>query len=139
MTDSVFDASALIKLVIGEDGSPAALNAYRAATRVIVPDWSLLEVASAVRKRIARTEVTADEGRGAVAAVRRLDLHDVPGSDFADAAFEMALTTGAAVYDCLYIAVAEDAAAQLVTADRRQAVAARNRGVDVLTIEAGNP
>jgi predicted nucleic acid-binding protein len=113
----VVDASVLLKWFVEEEGSAAA---RRLITRhaLFAPDLALAELANALW---ASATAGRFESRLAGAALDKaahlLDL--VPSAPILERAFAMAVGLRHPVYDCLYLAAAEIAATQVVTADTR--------------------
>ncbi|MDO9558021.1 MAG: type II toxin-antitoxin system VapC family toxin [Coriobacteriia bacterium] len=134
MKRAVFDAGVLVKLVLGEQDSPAALQAYHACDVVMAPDWAMLEVASALQKHAAQDDITHTEAREALQALEQLDLEYVPATSFVALGFGIALSAQHAVYDCLYVALAAAEHVPLVTADAGQEAVAVSVGVDVVRL-----
>ena len=136
MRRAVFDASVLVKLVVPESGSPAAVRAYAMCDEQLAPGWALLECAHALWRKWTRQEYGPAEMRDAHAALRSIGLHLLDTDSLAADALDLALTYRHSVYDCLYLAlaVAEDAA--LVTADGRLRDLALSVGIEVTWIDS---
>lgn len=122
----VIDASVLVKVLTGEFGGEAALESVSVERDRIAPDWVQLEVASAIAKKVNTGELRRV---GAEAALRKLSevvTEVVPSLELIDRAFELSLVLKHAIYDCLYLALAERLQCILVTADAKfvRAVAA---------------
>jgi predicted nucleic acid-binding protein len=116
--EAVCDASVLFKLVIAEPDSPQATRFVRSA-RVFVPEFIFLEIGDALTSRIRRQEIDIQEATDLLAGVRDLGLEIRPILPFVDRALTMAGSLRHPIYDCLYLALAEDLNISLVSADRR--------------------
>lgn len=114
----VIDASVAFKWLVEEEDSSLAI-AMLSQGRLLAPQLLLAEVGNAMWKRIARGEMGDSEG----AAV---DLGSLPeivtlisDSSLASRALELACELDHPIYDCFYLAAAEQQQAVLVTADKR--------------------
>jgi predicted nucleic acid-binding protein len=117
----VLDSSVAIKWVLPEADSAKAVrlrDEYKAGLHeLIAPDVFLAEVANALA--MAERQRRIKTGESAVF------LHDIvitspalfPTSPLLLRAIALAISTGRAVYDCVYLALAEVEACELVTAD----------------------
>lgn len=117
------DASFVLKLVVPEADSEAAEALWTRWARenraVVAPLLLMYEVASALRKRVYREELSEENGRSALAAVRALGMHLAHADELHEEAWELALRFNQPVaYDAYYLAVAQRMGAELWTADR---------------------
>jgi predicted nucleic acid-binding protein len=126
----VLDASALARPVVHEPGADEVLRILGNNT-VHCPDFVLTECTNVVWKSHVRGDIDAEEAMQRVLGLRRLPLTLHTTSDLLPATLMTAMRTGHAIYDCLYIALAEQEDATLVTDDTAQAEAARSLGVKV--------
>mgnify|MGYP001346264652 CR=1 FL=1 len=136
MSTHVWDASAALKLIVQEPGSAQARAVLSAASRSIVLDWTAMEVANALRKRVARGATDKHSARVALHLWRRIALEAERADDLAALALDLALDNDHTVYDCAYIALALLESAILVTADAVQSRVAGRCGVDVVWIDS---
>ncbi len=115
----VLDASVALKFFLPETGSDAALRLLASRSAFAAPDIFPLELLAAVTKYHRRRLITLDEARTIEAVVGRMavDLH--PWQLLLASAFELSLLLHHGVYDCLYLALARQLSAPLVTADRK--------------------
>jgi predicted nucleic acid-binding protein len=116
------DASLVLKFLTYEPGSDVAqawLQAHR--DDVMVAPWLLLaEVASGLRRKALRSEISYEEGREALALLDSLEVTLVSDPRLVGRAFDLASEPGQpSVYDALYLAVAERLHCDLWTADAR--------------------
>lgn len=116
----VLDASAVVELVLG---SPRGATVR---ARVEHPDESLhaphlldVEVASVLRRYQLSGELSAEDGREALADLAGLDIARYPHDLLLPRVWE--LRTSVTAYDAVYLALAELLEAPLLTLDRRLA------------------
>ncbi|UZK69841.1 type II toxin-antitoxin system VapC family toxin [Sphingomonas sp. S1-29] len=121
----VIDASVAVKWLVEEPGSEAAEKILGDPRALVAPDWIVAEVANALLNKVARGEMTAGDASEGVETLPRF-FHDLyPAERHIASAMQLALTLQHAFYDCLYLALAIDVGAILVTADKRFADAVR--------------
>jgi predicted nucleic acid-binding protein len=126
-TTAVFDASALIRGVLGEDDSAGAAWIGEIVTgrvRGLVPELAFVEVANALAVSVRGRDVRADHAHGALSRVLGLPLDVVRLDVLVREALRRALASRMSVYDACYLVAADAFDAVLVTADRRLARAA---------------
>lgn len=122
MSDSVvIDSSVVAKWVLPELDSPKAhqlvVTAASRGDRLAVLDLALPEVANAIWKRYHRGLVTAEEARRLLDALLTAPVHIEPAARLLPAALDIAIRYDRAVYDALFVALAQDMGARGVTAD----------------------
>lgn len=113
----VVDASVACKWFFDEKNTSAALEILRSAQPLIAPDLIVAEVASVVARHIAANDVSAEDGQTHLAALAKAIDRMEPLGGLAPLALAMAVTLGRPVYDCFYLALAEQHACVMVTAD----------------------
>ncbi|MGH3799179.1 MAG: type II toxin-antitoxin system VapC family toxin [Pseudonocardiaceae bacterium] len=122
----VVDASVALKWVVTEPGSEeaAALLDEMAdgAVALLAPEHLVGEVANGLRKRVAQHVLTVEDACSALDAIAHLELTFVGGAGFR--CLPAALNWGITAYDALYVLLARDFDAVLVTADERLHAAA---------------
>lgn len=134
----VLDASVAIKIVVPEVGTDESLAAFERPLRWLAPRLMTVEVASALRQKVAGRALSAVDAAAALAAT--LDAVADGVIDLADdealvaAALSLALTLEHKVPDCLYLALAEREGALLVSADRKLVSLARRRGIEAIAV-----
>jgi predicted nucleic acid-binding protein len=117
----VVDASVAIKWVLSEPGDEQALSVLEAygarEIELIAPRLLMEEVASALSKRCRRKQLTAKQAHAVFHAFesRRPPLADNP----LRRALELSLDNQLSLWDSVYLALAIERRADLVTADRR--------------------
>lgn len=119
----VFDASVAIKLVLPEVDSDKAL-ALEADFRnqiheLIAPNIYPLEVAHALTKAERRGILQPGEAESRLARLLTYPPDLFPYLPLLGRAVEIATQARIGVYDCLYVALAEQTDCRLVTADQR--------------------
>ncbi|NQV81812.1 MAG: type II toxin-antitoxin system VapC family toxin [Alphaproteobacteria bacterium] len=117
MTSLVIDASVAIKWVVGEPGTDDALSLRR--HNLYAPDLLVSECANVLWKKVRRGELHPDEAHAAAQLLERADLHLEPSRRLMRRTTELAIALDHPAYDCLYLALAESLACDLVTADER--------------------
>ena len=93
----------------------------------VVPDLFWSEVANALCKGVRQRRWRREDAEEGVAALTDYNFDSVPSLLLMEQALPIALNLGIALYDCLYVALALQAKADLITADERlvNALAAR--------------
>jgi len=130
----VIDTSALIRLFI-PDGSvhPEAEAALRrvvfGADTVLAPQLLLAEVANVLLRKQRRGELAPDELRELLAAVEGLPIRYCDHAALLIPATGLALAQGLTAYDALYLALAEQYEARLMTCDEDLDKVARRLGL----------
>ena len=116
MTALVVDASVVIKWVVQEEGSDAAVRLIGGPS-LIAPDLLIPECANILWKKVRREELTRDEAMLAAELLMRADIELVPTRALMPAALTHAIDLGHAAYDCTYLALAVERDMTFVTAD----------------------
>jgi predicted nucleic acid-binding protein len=133
----VLDASAACELLLAGTGAHATAEAMERHDHLIsAPHLIDLEVLSVLRKKVSAKEMSTLRAEQAIADLGDLPVARYPHEPFAARIWE--LRTNLTPYDAAYVALAEAFAdAELLTADRRFARAARRRsGVSVRLVPA---
>ena len=130
----VVDASVAVEWVIPSAASQLTEPALRLLRRYrdrevefMVPDLFWAEVANALCKGVRQRRWRREDAEDGVADLTRYNFDTVPSLLLMELALPIALNFGIALYDCLYVALALQAKADLITADERlaNAMAAR--------------
>lgn len=125
-TPLVVDSSVAIRWLIYEDGSPAAEDLR--GQDLHAPTFLRVEAGNVLRTLSSRGALTGSQAREAFDLLLEAPVtwHELDG-EVMYGALEIGLALGHPIYDCLYLALAIDLGASLVTADRRfhRAVEAR--------------
>jgi len=122
----VIDASVALKWFMQEQGSDVARHLLDCDDELTAPDLIVAEVCNGAWKAVRRQLMTAIQADSMAHRLPRVFdvLHPVEG--LAALALQMAQSLDHPVYDCFYLALAEQRDAAMVTADRR--LIARVRG-----------
>jgi predicted nucleic acid-binding protein len=119
----VVDASVVLKWFLPAPDSASAdfllENFLNSAADLIAPDVLLVEIASALWKRVVfRHELTASEATLIYRDLLTMPLSLIPTAILAEAALELAMKSGHPVYDALYCTLAMERHCDFVTADQ---------------------
>ena len=122
----VVDASIALKWFLPEPDSVPAESLLLRADDLVAPTLIVAEVCNAAWKRFRRGETTERHLDWIADRIGCMGLVLIPDPALAVPATAIARRLDHPVYDCLYLALAEERQATLVTADRR--LQARVRG-----------
>jgi predicted nucleic acid-binding protein len=122
----VVDASVAVKWVVAENDADAALRLLESRRSLCAPAHWLAEAANALWAACRRGELTEHQAHERVVALAEAPVATVPLAQLAADAMTIGLRLSITLYDALYLAVAEQQDAALVTADRRLFDAARH-------------
>jgi predicted nucleic acid-binding protein len=128
---AVVDASAAVRLLLAPSQNPVLRGLLLDADLVLAPELYAAETASAVWKYVRAGVLTRAEATRLFDACLELPDEYTGLAESAVASFHLACRHGSTVYDCLYLALAQERGAALITADRRLAHLARALGVPV--------
>ncbi|WP_158258497.1 type II toxin-antitoxin system VapC family toxin [Rhodopila globiformis] len=116
---AVIDARVALKWFIEEDGSAQATALLTGPHTLIAPDLIIAEVANAGWKAVRSGGMTREQHDHAAARLPLAFDHLIPLAPLAPRAVAISRDLDHPVYDCFYLALAEDRHATLVTADGR--------------------
>ena len=132
----VVDASVALKWVVTETGSEEAASLLdeiaAGAVALLAPEHLVGEVANGLRKRVAQNLLTVEDACAALDAIAHLELTFVGGAGRWFRCLAAALEWGITTYDALYVLLAGDFDAELVTADERLHTAATGMPIRLL-------
>lgn len=119
-------ANVAIKWYVDHADSPAAIKIADSDAELLAPDLIYAEVANALWKYVRAKQINLADASDALRALpTRFDA--IVGIDsLADDALQIANELDHPVYDCFYLALAQQEKAPLVTADKRLAAAAQS-------------
>lgn len=117
----VVDASVGIKWFVPEVLSPEALVFRNSGHDFHVPAFFDVEIANIVWKKLQRGELNRQEAHDIVTQLATLPVMRHPESPLLAAALDLADKTQRTVYDCLYLALAQQLGGVMMTADQRLA------------------
>lgn len=124
MSAIVIDASVAVKWLVAEELSEFATRLL--GQELAAPALIEAEVTNVLWSKVRRGELSDSEAEACVATFQRAPVRILQMQQLLVPAFRLAVTLAHPVYDCLYLALAWQLNAVLVTADRRFAMAARN-------------
>ena len=135
MKHLVVDASVAAKWVLHEADSDAARRIVEQA-QLMAPDLLWAELGSLLWRRQRNGELTAAQAREMLLTLRAFPIRTHGMFPLLPLALEIAMTIGHSVYDCVYLALADEEDCRVVTADRRlqNAVAAGPLAQSVLDL-----
>jgi predicted nucleic acid-binding protein len=121
----VVDASIAIKWVLAESDSDLAHQIV--SWSLIAPDLLLIQCANTIWRHVELGEVAPCQVSEIWAVLRAMPVEIVASNELVERALDLAVTLKHPVYDCLYLALALDRGARVVSADRRFRTASRRR------------
>jgi predicted nucleic acid-binding protein len=124
----VVDASVAAKWFLPSKDESLSAEAFvllqgysRGESRFVVPDLFWAELGNLLWKAVRRGRFQKRWAETALVSVHELKLATVPSQTLLDRAFQIATRFDRTVYDALYVALAVQSQAQLITADERLA------------------
>jgi predicted nucleic acid-binding protein len=131
----LFDASALIDVIIGEDGAEAGISVV---FNEVLLDLTMYEAANALWKiAVAQDLLADDELQDAITILDRLDrevqFESATGAEL-DRTMRVARRDGLTFYDASYLSIAERDGLSLVTEDTALRNAAIRQSVSTETV-----
>ena len=114
----IIDASVLVKICIEERSSAAARAEFISGERYAAPAHALAEVAEVLARKVRDGQALLPQIIQSIRAVEG-EIEFLKVSDLIETAMEISITTGASVYDCLYVTAARRFGCLLITADTR--------------------
>jgi predicted nucleic acid-binding protein len=127
----VVDASIAVQWIAREAGSEAAATLLTGQHPLLAPDIMPVEVANALWKKVHRGDLPEEMLAIALTRLLASDLMLSPTVSLLLRATRLAVDTAHPVYDCVYLALADQQGALLATADARLAQTARACGLRV--------
>jgi predicted nucleic acid-binding protein len=121
----VIDASVVVKWFVEEELADEAASLLRGSPSLHAPDLIVSEVTNALWKKFTRGHITREQAEGIAAVLPRSLLQLVPSISLHQRALDIAMEMSHPVYDCLYVACAENVEGSVITADRRFHAATR--------------
>jgi len=115
----VVDASVAVKWYLEEDHAAPARRLLDGTYELIVPDLFFAEIGNVLWKRWRRGELDDDIIAETLAALDRVPCETRSARPLLSGAMALATSLRRTVYDSLYLALAIDTGARLVTADLR--------------------
>lgn len=133
----VVDASVAAKWYLDEPHAQAARRLLGGSFRLLVPGFFFAEVGNVLWKRWRRGELSAEDIGTTLDALELVPLRVQSTRTLLPRAIEIATAHGRSVYDSLYLALAVEESARMVTADRKlfDAVAGGPLGPRIIWVE----
>jgi predicted nucleic acid-binding protein len=130
----VVDASVAVKWFVTEEGHLPALRLLDQSHLLIAPDLIFSETANVLWKKLRKGEVTQEQSERACRILPEFFRAVVSSARLIVDAIEIAKRLDHSVYDCVYLACAQETGAKLVTADKRLVLQVKNAGLGHLAI-----
>lgn len=125
----VLDASAAMYAAQGLSAGMEFLPVLEQAERVLVPDLFAAEVTNACWKFVQAEILKTPEAQDLLYRCLQFPTEFAPTASLAGAALELSIAFRVPSYDMLYVALAKERGARLVTADAKLAKLAARTGV----------
>lgn len=113
----VIDASVAIKWVLEEPGTEAAIAVL--GDELIAPELWLTEAANALWRHVRLGEASATQALARIDELANAPVASFSTVPYARRALQIGLEIDHPIYDCLYLALAEDQNTYVLTDDRR--------------------
>lgn len=133
----VVDTSVVIQRLIVEENTPQVRRLFAQMNQglvIIVPEFCLLECANVLWKQIRFQGMPQQTAEHLLAELLALPLQVVSVGQFIPRALQIGLATQLAIYDSLYLALAESLNCALITVDQKQAEAAISTQIPIKAI-----
>ena len=114
----VADASVVCKWHFEEEDTPLAKSLLLRGDKIFAPDSLLSEFGNAISRKIREDDLSPEASREMAELVGEQITHFVPARELLFPALEMSVELRHPIYDCLYLALALQEGAVLVTDDR---------------------
>lgn len=113
---NVVDTSVVLKWYVKEADSEVAEALV--GIGLIAPDLILAEMGNALWKKIRKAELSSAQAQAALGGLGKV-VSLLPAAYFAPRAFEISLELDHPIYDCFFLAAAEEHGCAVITADLR--------------------
>ena len=133
----IVDASIVIQRFIRDTYTEQARRFFRNLTeddKFYLPEFCLLECANVLWKQVRFHSMPQSEAGALIVALLNLPFEISPVEDVLSRALQIGLAHQLAIYDSVYIALAEKYDYPLITLDARQETAAKTIGVTIKPI-----
>ena len=142
MSDYIVDASVVIQRLIRETHTEyvkVLFNQLTAADNLIVPEFCFLECTNVLWKQVRFQGIVQRQAESLVRDLIALPLTVMLVCDLLPRGLQIGLTHQLALYDSVYIALAEKLNYPLITADERQERAASAEGITIKALTDFSP
>jgi predicted nucleic acid-binding protein len=133
----VIDASIVIQFLIADTHTEEVRALFRELTsndELIVPEFCILECTNVLWKQVRFYGMDEETAHALVTDLADLPLTSYTITHLLDRALKIGLAHQLAVYDSVYIALAENLSSSLITDDERQASAGSTAGIVLKSI-----
>lgn len=130
----VVDTSVAIKWVSPESGHQAALDLLDSDAEFLAPDLLFAEFANVFRKKIKAGEASIEPAEAGCRQMPGFLSSVIPTLLLFERALQISVEINHPVYDCVFLACAEQNGVRLVTADEKMMQRAESRGFSHLVI-----
>jgi predicted nucleic acid-binding protein len=137
MSDYIVDASVVVQVLISDTYTKQARALFGQLTepdQIHVPEFCLLECANVLWKQVRFQGMPRGEADTLLDELARLPINIQPVLALLERGLEIGLSHQLAIYDYVYIAMAERLSFPLITADTKQETTARAVGVTLKPI-----
>jgi predicted nucleic acid-binding protein len=124
----VVDASVAVQWIVPEAESDYS-EAVLSLKDLIAPELLQVEVANALRRKIAVSDITLEQARQGYALIAKTVSLRPLSAEWLHRALELAVLMAHPIYDCIYLVLAEQTRTRLVTRDRELAARAAKLGL----------
>ena len=131
----VIDASVAVKWFVAEEGHASAVALLGQNEALIAPDLIFAETANVLWKKLRKGEATPDQAFRACHVLSDFFSRIIANAHLIVEAFELAKRIDHSVYDCVYLACAQQQGAKLVTADKKFVERVRGAGLGHLAVD----
>ncbi|MET7247441.1 PIN domain-containing protein [Methylobacterium sp. EM32] len=130
----VVDTSVAIKWVSPEVGHQVALDLLDSDAEFLAPDLLFAEFANVLRKKIKAGEASIEQAEAACRQLPGFLSSVIPALLLFERALQISVEINHPVYDCVFLACAEQNGVRLVTADEKMMQRVESRGLSHLVI-----
>lgn len=137
MTRYVVDASVVVQLLITDTNSAETevlFDSIDDGNKLYIPEFGLLECTNVLWKYVRFQNLKQSDAESLVDDLIELDVVMTPAIGLMPRALKIGLKHQLAIYDSIYITLAERLTYPLITADRRQTKAAKAEGLTLKDI-----
>lgn len=137
MSQYIVDASVVVQLLVEEDHSDSTTALFagiESGNTLVVPEFGLMECANVLWKHVRFHGLDSEDATRQIQILVALDVKVTPVTGLMPRALNIGLKHQLAVYDSIYIALAERLNCPLITVDQRQSKAAHFEGVTLKSI-----
>jgi len=131
----VIDASLAVKWFVTEEGHATAVSLLEQNQILVAPDLIFPETTNVFWKKLQKGEMTSEQSQLACRALPGFLQGTFSSSRLSADALKLAIRLNHSVYDCIYLACAEQQGAKLVTADKKFVSRNKSAGLHHLVMD----